>query len=355
MNYDKLVENVGSLVDELKVAVGSINSVVSDKKLVANFKNAVAELNEAATAAAGVVQSAQGLVNSASPEVRRALANMTAATQNATQITRHLDEMVQSDIRPDAKALISQASEAMKNLSDATAEAKEIVKAVGGSTGKIDETLTKIANSAQQLDEMMANFNEASKGIRDIATDQQLKANIKATMQNAADASAEAKALLGNINRKLSKYVGGGSGRGTESYRIPDKGISTNALWNTTEGDYRFDANYTFDGLFGGTGRDFYRVGAFNVGETTRANIQGGHMLSNSTAMRYGIYASRVGIGMDQWVGRNFLLSGDVLRPNDPQYDLRGVFRLDNGFGIYGGVSNILGGTDVFTGISYNK
>lgn len=366
MNYDKLIADVGGLVDQLKVSVEHINSLLGDKQTMADIKGAIRQLNLATGEAVMLVRSARNLVEGASPAFQQTLANVDRATtnmdraiSNAVQITRSLDEMINSDVRPETREVMRQARLAMTNLTDATNEAKNIVKAVGGSVGGIDRTLAKLESAAQQTDEMMANMNEASKGIKDIATDKELKENIQATMRNAADASAEAKVLLGNLNQKVSeiripKILGGSNGRAScPPYAVPNEGFVIDSLWNTTEGDYRFDANYTFGG-FGGDST-FYRLGAFNVGETTRANLQVGKMLTGSTALRGGIYASRVGIGADQWIGNRFLISGDVFRPNDPQYDVRAILNLGAGLGLYGGVSNVLGGQDVFTGIHFTK
>lgn len=360
MNYDKLIADVSGLVNQLKVSVASINNILGDRRTIADIKTAIHQLNLATGEAVELVRSAKMMVKDASPSVQKTLANMDAATANAISITKHLDEMVTGDVRPEIKSVLGEARLAISNLTDATGEAKNIVKAVGGSVGHIDGTLAKLENAAQQTDEMMANMNEASKGIKDIATDQEIKQNIKATMKNAADASAEAKSLIGNLNQKLSRLKlpgfltsGNGTGPAYRPYTIPYEGFAFDSLWNTTEGDYRFDANYTFGG-FGGS-RDFYRVGAFNVGERTRLNLQMGKMLTNNTAVRGGLYASRLGIGADQWFGNRFLVSGDIFRPNDPQYDLRGVLNLGNGFGLYGGVSNVLGEQDVFTGIHFSK
>lgn len=354
MNYDKLIADVGGLVDQLKVSVKSINSILGDSNTIADIKGAIHQLNLATGEAVELVRSARSMVVDASPEVQKTLANMNAATSQAIQITKHLDEMVNSDVRPETRELMKQARLAITNLSEATTEAKNIVAAVGGSVGHIDKTLSNLESAAKQTDEMMANMNDASKGIKDIATDQELKANVKATMQNAAEATGQAKILLCNLNEKLNKFkVPGIGGSSKGSRAVPNQGFVIDSLWNTTEGDYRFDANYTFGGFRGGN--DFYRVGAFNVGETTRANLQMGKMLTGTTAFRGGIYASRVGLGADQWIGNRLLLSGDVFRPNDPQYDLRAVLNLGGGLGLYGGVSNVLGGQDVFTGLHFTK
>lgn len=353
MNYDKLISDVGDLVDELKVSVKSINGILSDTRTIADIKSAIHQLNLATVAATDLVRSARVMVDSTAPGVSKTLANMTEATENAMKITKDLDAMVSGDVKPETQEILKQARMAMTSLNDATSEAKGILSAVGGSVGKLDQTLAKVDATAQQSQEMMANMNVASKGFRDLATDEQIKQNIKSTMQNAADASAEAKALLATLNKKLSKFTGPSDRTSAPVYTIPNKGLATDSLWNVTEGDYRFDANYTLGG-FGG-GRDFYRIGAFNIGERMRGNLQIGTMATDSTALRYGIYASRLGFGVDQQIGKRFLLSGDLFRPNDPQYDLRGTLNLSKGFGLYGGVSNVLGGQDVFTGIHYTK
>ncbi len=361
MNYDKLIADVGGLVDQLKVSIKSINGILGDRQTVADIKGAIHQLNLATEEAVELVRSARLMVSNASPEVQRTVANMNAATANAIKITQDLDAMVNSDIRPETRQVLRQAQAALANLTDATAEARRIVIAVGGSAGHIEQTLTKLESAAQQTDEMMANMNDAARGLKDITTDKELQQNIKATMKNAAEATAEAKVLMGNLNQKVGsiripRILSGGGAGGGPVYRphsIPGEGFTIDSLWNTGEGDYRFDANYTFGG-FGG-GRDFYRLGAFNVGETTRANIQVGKMIGNTTSLRGGIYASRVGIGADQWFGNRLLVSGDIFRPNDPQYDLRAVLNLGSGFGLYGGVSNVLGGQDVLTGVHFTK
>ena len=352
MNYEKLVSNVGDLIDELKISVASINSVLADKQTVQSFKNTVAQLDAATKSAVELVDSVKGTINQASPTIRRALDNMAQATGNAVKITDDLRCMVNEETRPDTHAVLTQAKEAMSNLSETMLEAKDLLAGFSGSGAKVQSTLSKLDDAMQQTDDMMKNLKDASGDIKEITSDKEIKKNIKDTMRNAAEATAQANALLCNLNKKVSSFHGLSSP--TRKAAIPDYGFVTDSLWNTSEGSYRFDANYTFGG-FGGPNA-FYRLGAFNVGENTRANLQGGILLGDSTAVRAGIYASRVGFGIDQRFGRSFLLSADGLRPNDPQYDLRGVLSLGRSFGLYGGYSDILNDKpDAFFGVQYSR
>lgn len=358
MNYEKLVSNVGDLVDELKISVASINSVLADKQTVQAFKNTVKQLDEATRSAVELVDSVKGTIRQASPSIQRSLDNMALATGNAAKLTEDMRCMLNNDARPNVQAILAKANDAMANL-DATiveakgvmSEAKDVMGGFKGSGPKVESALTKLDDAMQQTDEMMKNLKDASGDIKEITSDKELKQNIKDTMKNAANATANANALICNLNKKLSGLKMPGSTRKAE---IPDYGLTTDSLWNTSQGQYRFDANYTLGG-FGGSDM-FYRLGAFNIGEHTGANIQAGKLIGSSTAVRGGIYASRLGLGLDQRLGRVLLISADGLRPNDPEYDLRAVINFGAGFGLYGGYSNIIHDKpDTFVGIHYEK
>lgn len=351
MNYEKLVSNVGDLIDELKISVASINSVLADKKTVQSFKNTVEQLDAATKSAVQLVDSVRGVVNQASPDIKRSLGNMAQATDNAIKLTNDLRSMVNNEAKPDVHKILAQADECMTSLNSTILEAKGILTKVGGNSGKIESALTKLDDAMGETDEMMKNLKEASGDIKGITSDPEIKKNIKDTMRNAAEATAQANALLCNINKKVNGLKLPGSTRKAE---IPNYGLTTDSLWNTSQGSYRVDANYTFGGFSGSN--MFYRLGAFNVGENTSANIQAGMLLGNTTAVRGGIYASRVGLGLDQRIGKSFLLSADGLRPNDPEYDLRAVLTLGSGFGLYGGYSNIINDKpDTFVGVHYSR
>jgi len=352
VNYDRMIKDVDNLVTQLKTSAAGLNSVLGNKQTLAYFNDAIKQMDLAAKSANGLIQTAQGLICDSSPEFKKALTNVAKATGNVEKITAELDKFVKSDAEPNAKEMLVKAKDAMDNLNETIIEAKGIMSDLHGSaTGyesKIDSTLTKVDASMQQAQEMMGNLNATSANVKEITSDPEVKANIKATIKNAADATAQANALLCNLNRKIS---GLGSGP-VRKASIPNYGLATDSLWNTTQGTYRFDANYTF----GSGAPSFYRLGAFNIGETTRANIQGGYVLADTTALRGGIYASRVGFGIDQRIGNSFLLSADGFRPNDPEYDLRGVLTFRNGFGLYGGWSNAINNKpDVFAGIHFSR
>ena len=67
--------------------------------------------------------------------------------------------------------------------------------------------MSKLDKIADTTLEMMNNLDEASAGIKELATDKQIHQDIKTTMKNAAEATERAKRFLCNVDKKF-----GGSG-----------------------------------------------------------------------------------------------------------------------------------------------
>ena len=351
VQFDQILADVSDVLKELKTSAAGINEILGDKEVVATVKETVTALNTATQSASELIESVKGVMDKSSPEIQRALSNLAAATGNAARVSRQIEDMIAKDARPGIRLILSKAGEAMTNLDDAMADANELIGDMRKAAGTANAALERLGTVAEQAYDMMVKLDEASEGIKDLTTDKELREDLKRTMRNTAEASEQAKELMTRLNLKY------GSGRSgptpDQKSAIPEYGVSVNSLWKTNDGSYRFDANYTF----AGAGPAFYRVGAYNVGENTRLNLQGGIALDQSNAFRYGLYASRVGLGYDRWLGESCLLSADLFRPNDPEMELRGVLGIGGGFGLYGGVVDLFDkdNQDVLVGIRYNK
>ncbi len=358
LNYERLISDVGELVSQLKESAAGINAVLGDKKTIENIKGTVAQMRTAAESTTKLLDSAREMVVQVSPDIQRAMNNMVAATDNAVKMTDELQSIVANDAAPATRDILQQAKDAMQTLNSAMTEARNIISGVGGSVEKIDGSLAKVDTLLQDMDkavlqanDMMSNLTAATADIQGVTSDKEMQQNIKEMIRNAAKATAQANELIGTLNCKLGKITTSSQSK-TKKAELPNPGLVSDALWNTDQGDYRFDANYTFGGFNGA----FYRLGAFNIGESTRANLQAGRLLGSSTSLRYGLYASRLGFGVDQRLGNHFLLSADGFRPNDPEYDLRAVLKMGPGMGLYGGYSNVFDRKgDVFVGLQYKK
>ncbi|MCX6345647.1 MAG: MlaD family protein, partial [Armatimonadetes bacterium] len=351
VQYDEIISDASALIKELRIATKSISQAMGDKSLIASIKASIKELQETAESASAMMSSAQDVVTKMSPQMNRVFDNLTLATENAVKVSKNIERIISKDAQPNIKAILTQTREATEGLNESIRDAQDMIASFKGGPEKLLATMDKMGATIDQAQKMMTNLTEASASIKELATDQELKTNIKATVKNAADASEQAKTLLGNLTNKFGAKREGPNAE--QKTAIPDYGMSTDALYDTTQAKYRSDFNYTFAGL----GKSFYRIGLYDLGENTRINLQGGKVIDSFTAFRYGLYASRLGFGFDKTLVPGFRLSADFFRPDHPQMELRGIFSVSGPFGIDVCVKDFFGGSqkDVLVGVHYVK
>lgn len=345
---DEILERVDDVLAELRGSAQGVNRVLGDKELVSSLKASVIAMRRAIESAAATVEAAGKLVTDTSPAAVKAVENLEAATAGAERAVAQIETTIASDLRPRITETLDRAGSALKRLDEAIQQAQHVVAGFAQTPGKINDNIDKLGTAFDDARAVAANLKEASAGIKSIAADEQVQEDLRTALRNAAAASEQLRQLTESLNAKYGKAKRAKAERGS----VPDAGLVTTALWNTDSGNYRLDANYTF-ALSGGA---FLRAGAFSIGEDSKLNIQTGRVYGN-TALRYGLYASRLGVGFDQRLGRRFALSGDVFRPNRPEMELRGVADINSAVGIYGGVYDLLHGPerDFYLGVQYRS
>jgi hypothetical protein len=193
----------------------------------------------------------------------------------------------------------------------------------------------------------MVTLRDASSGLNKVINDPQVQSSLKGTAVelqgtlSATRAAAERiNALLGGRRTRrtsTSTDSNGGAGADTgdgtggrgnkkgdttkeQAYSAPPGGVdftfrhlnnrgrsnSDDRLRGRNFGDLTFNA-----GFFGGP----FRAGLANIGEGTDVTLQTGTFLGKNTALRYGLYRSKLGVGAEYRAGR-FSLEGNLWDPN---------------------------------------
>ncbi len=351
MQFDDLLDQTGDLLAQLQLTAKNVNRILGDEEVVADLKGAVKSFNTAEENTAQLIATAQGTLQETTPRIQQVFDRLNVAAENAALISDQLREAVELEARPGIRSLLAQTQTAAANLNDAILQAQALIQSFSGTTASVNETLQKVGSIAEESQELISNLNQASAELRGLAQDKQLQEDLRTTLRNTAEASEQAKQLLETLNRRFGGVASGPTPE--QKSAIPDYGTSINALWKTNRGDYRLDANYTF----AGRGREFYRIGARDIGEDTGVNLQAGSVLDPNNAWRYGLYGSRIAVGYDRQFSTRFRMSADLFRPNDPQMEIRGVYGITGGFGLYGGLSDIFDDDkrDLLLGVQYRK
>ncbi len=337
--FDEIMVKVNELLGSLQGATDGVNRLMGDEGAMSSVSGTVAKLDKTLENAAGLMSSLKQLVDQSSPDVRRTMASLASATGESARAISEMRKMVNQDVQPRVASILEQADDGMTELNRSIIAAGEMMSKLNSSADRVDPLLVKMDAIAAQADQMMRNLNQASEGIKDITTDKEMQENLRTTLKNAAVVSGSAREVLNTVTLRLGSKS---SVTPEQKAAIPEYGASVVSVWDTHHQKTRFDANYTFAGI----GKGFYRIGAFDIGESTKANLQAGQTFDGRFALRYGIYASKVGVGYDRLYGSTSLLSAELYDPNDPHLDVRTSLSIGPPFSVYTGVSDILSKAD---------
>ncbi|MDO8684384.1 MAG: MlaD family protein [Armatimonadota bacterium] len=307
VTLNQLAPQVSKLITEFQTSARSLNKILGDEQTMASIKNTVANTELASRKAADFMGQLQIIAAQNSAQVEVALANAALASEDFAAVAENLRGAFEKGGRADIEATLESGRKAVANLEAASASLNKLVG------------------------------------------DQQLSSDLKATLANLRETSENAKA----ITERLGKIVGvKGDGR-RERLRLVPSGSRLDIFNNFEDNRLRVDYNITIP-----TVEDrFYQLGLFDIGESTKVNLQKGRLLDPDTAFRYGFYASRFGVGLDRNLNSRTSLHADLYRPNDLHLELKGLYTLSDDLGLWAGTDDLLDSDNrsFLLGLQYRK
>ena len=96
-------------------------------------------------------------------------------------------------------------------------------------------------------------------------------------------------------------------------------------------------------------------LGLYDAFESDRLTAQLGRSVTSTFGYRYGVYASKPGLGVDFRLAPRLSLRGDAWDINDPRLDLRASYELGNGFLGWFGVDRVLKDNAITFGVGVRR
>ena len=274
---DAMFDGLTKVMDKVEILLNDVHAIIGDdtfKKSVVemskNMENSSKNVNDMTSTFAKIAVENEDLFHDMIKQMNNAVAGMNNAMANVEHMTENLDKFA-------------------------------------GDPQTVEElkfTLDNIAKTSSSVANMADNMNK-------FAGDPKVAEDLKATVSNARSITERADKMLGKVEGtadKISKIDV------TPSVDILYSGKAHN--WKTN-----FNLDFTSDD-------NSLILGAENIGDHTKLNLQGGKKFSPNFGARAGVIAGKPGIGLDAYAGKNFKFSAEAYDFNHGRVRLKSQFKI---------------------------
>lgn len=347
---DGLLPGGEDTIKELTKTLAAFRKLLEDKSLTDGVKNLMASTTKTMDQFGKTAGSVNGLIAQNQMNFQKTMASATRSMQNVESMTSALEkEVKKGKIQGDLEATVANIRTASEQGNKLVAELNKLISdpdlqaALKGSSANIKTMTDSGVKMAQNGETIAKNVEVASKEFPEISkkiNDLMSKANeIASKISNIAD---DVKGAVGKVTSAVTK--------GPTS---PFSGIETrfDLLQETQPSFIRTD----FTAIFPQSDGNNFQLGMFNAFEQNQLIAQYGKKLDDRTMLRYGIFASKPGFGVDYSLGQRTTLRTDIFSLNDPRFDLR--FRHEFGNGVFGwlGVNRVFGDNAPVFGVGIRR
>jgi len=327
---DSFLPNGEKAVDEMVATMRAFRKLMEDGELIGSVKSLMTSMDKTIAEFGKTAQGVNGLM---------------------------------ADNRLAIKKSMTEAAAMMTDVSAMTKEMAVYVKS-GKFQGNIDEMMTTLNSTAKKADEMVASMNAiigdpefqasiktstknvalmtdsgvkmAGSGEKMAVSGEKIAANMEVITSDGKEISKRTIELMDRLNEVMKKAseiedqvkgaidkVGGTLSKGAPN---PLAGMTSRMdIMRETKPDYyRSDFTFTIPQKEG-----YLSLGVFDAFYSNRLTAQVGKPLDSNWGLRYGVFASRPGLGVDYRIGSTWSWRGDFWDINDPRFD----FRFSHNFG----------------------
>ena len=274
---DAMFDGLTKVMDEVEELLKDVHAIVGDD----TFKKSVVEMSS----------------------------NMKEASEHVNSMMGTLDNTVKGN-EENFNNMIQQMNAAMEGMNRSMANVEHMTTNLDKFAGdpktveSLRTTLDNIAQTSDRVANMADNMNK-------FAGDPKVAEDLKATVSNARSITERADKLLGKVQGTADKVS-----------KI-DVTPSVDILYSGKAHDWNTNFNVDFT-----SGKNSLLVGAEDIGDHTKLNLQGGHRFNQNFGARAGVIAGKPGIGLDAYVGSRFKFSAEAYDLNDAKLRLKSQYRI---------------------------
>ena len=209
----------------------------------------------------------------------------------------------------------------------------------------VNDMIKQLDDTLKGMNRTMANVEHITENIDKFAGDPQTTASLKEALDNVVVTSKNVAAMAENMNKfvgdpKVAEDLKATVGNARSITERADKMLGK--VQGTADKVSKIDVKPSVDILYSGKAHDWDTnftldvtsedtsliLGAEDIGDGTKLNLQGGKKFNKDFGARAGIIAGKPGIGLDTYVGKRWKFSAEAYDPNDGKVRLKSQYRV---------------------------
>ncbi len=283
-----------------------------------------------------IMSDARGLIAENRGTLRSALVNASLAVEDMRKGIAVMTEMIgDPGLREEVALLLS-------TLSQTASSAEQMVAEMGA--------LVSDPSLRAAIDTTMRNVEDITRTGTKIAENAEKITADGAVVSHKAIALADSAQQIADEARKLLSKVSDFVDRLPQDLKLPSPSLGLETGRNLTKGAFQTDVSVRYPL----THDSFVFGGVYDATESNRLTLQYGNSLRYGD-LRYGIFASKPGVGVDWRVLPGVSVSGDLFDPNSLQFDIRARIGLTQGWYTYFGVNDLFGANGALIGVGVRR
>lgn len=287
------------------------------------------------------------------PKIQQTLQGMLADFRDISSETKQTVRTVTAEIRGIAKRNGGKLDELANGTIDLLQKFSDTVDAARGAVTKLTEQVSdpRLQQSLQETLDLtkatIARFGQIATDIQQITGDPMVQSDLKTSISNVKETTEEVQRLTERVN----KLVGGIKvPNGKTNFGIGSPSFTVDVIGRTNAPNFRSDVNLRVP-----VGKNAFDLGLYDFGDKYRLNAQYETGLGANASLRYGIYASKLGVGYNVELLPGTRLVLDAFNPNNLQVDARALFRLNSDFSLWVGADSLFKRTTPLLGVQLKR
>ncbi len=338
-----LMPDMSATLQEVNKTLVATRSLLEDQKLKGDLVKLLETSNNTVAQFGKLASSLDATIAENRSSVRGLMATLGQTMTDVQKATQYALKLVQDPkFKKEAEEILATLSRTASNAEKLMANVNEMV-----SDPKMKESLNNTVANVEKITDsgtrIAANTEKmTADGTQISANGVKISENVVELTKKANELADEAKSVLEKLQKFFDRVPSGS----------PVKGLTTDMSLSREQDPnrWRTDVEATLP-VSGGS----VTLGLWDAFESNKITAQYGKAVSPSLQYRYGIYASKPGVGVDYRLAPRLSLRGDLFDINDPRLDLRA--RIDFGNGFYGwvGADRIFNKSALTFGIGIRK